>query len=94
VFTGDVVRALGCGGTLVVGEPGTQLETPGWASLLAGERVEAFESAPRYVDELVDHVERTGAGCPTCGSSSSPPTCGGSTPQPAPARSSAPRCGC
>ncbi|MEU7876544.1 condensation domain-containing protein, partial [Dactylosporangium sp. NPDC049140] len=60
VFTGDVVRALAAGGTLVLGEPGAQLDVVSWASLLVAERVEAFESAPRYVDELVSYIERTG----------------------------------
>ncbi|MEU7876480.1 amino acid adenylation domain-containing protein, partial [Dactylosporangium sp. NPDC049140] len=60
VFTGDVVRSLAAGGALVLGEPGAQLDVVLWASLLVAERVEAFESAPRYVDELVSYIERTG----------------------------------
>jgi acyl-coenzyme A synthetase/AMP-(fatty) acid ligase/acyl carrier protein len=64
VFTGDVVRALGAGGTLVLGEPGVQLETPVWWSLLADGQVEAFEAAPRYVDELVEFLRRTGSSLP------------------------------
>ncbi|MFC4047951.1 amino acid adenylation domain-containing protein, partial [Dactylosporangium siamense] len=64
VFTGDVVRALGAGGTLVVGEVGAQLDIPRWCSLLRAQEVQAFESAPRYVDELVDHLERGGLALP------------------------------
>ncbi|MEU7876336.1 amino acid adenylation domain-containing protein, partial [Dactylosporangium sp. NPDC049140] len=64
VFTGDVVRALAAGGTLVIGDVGAQLDTATWHELLTTARVEAFESAPRYVDELVSYVERTGLGLP------------------------------
>ncbi|WP_345007189.1 amino acid adenylation domain-containing protein, partial [Dactylosporangium siamense] len=60
VFTGDVVRALGSGGTLVVGEVGAQLQTAEWFEVLRSSGVQAFESAPRYVDELVDFLERGG----------------------------------
>ncbi|MEU7876222.1 non-ribosomal peptide synthase/polyketide synthase, partial [Dactylosporangium sp. NPDC049140] len=64
VFTGDVVRALAAGGTLVIGDVGAQLDTAAWHGLLTTARVEAFESAPRYVDELVSYVERTGLELP------------------------------
>ncbi|WP_373318977.1 AMP-binding protein, partial [Dactylosporangium siamense] len=53
VFTGDVVRALCSGGTLVLGEPGAQVDPVRFAELLRGSRIEALECAPRYVDGLV-----------------------------------------
>ncbi|MFC6023888.1 amino acid adenylation domain-containing protein, partial [Plantactinospora solaniradicis] len=56
VFTGDVVRALCSGGTLVLGEPGAQLDPGGFARLLAGAGIEALECAPQYVDGLVEFV--------------------------------------
>ncbi|MFI5916524.1 amino acid adenylation domain-containing protein, partial [Dactylosporangium sp. NPDC051541] len=63
VFTGDVVRALCSGGTLVLGEPGAQLDPAVFASTLDG--VEALECAPRYVDALVDYLERSGTSLPS-----------------------------
>ncbi|WP_345144775.1 amino acid adenylation domain-containing protein, partial [Dactylosporangium darangshiense] len=60
VFTGDVVRALGSGGTLVLGAVGLQLSVGEWCAVLAGQRVEAMEVAPRYADALVAHLEDTG----------------------------------
>ncbi len=61
VFTGDVVRALCSGGTLVLGAAGLQLSVPEWAGVLAGSRINALECAPRYADALVDHLEQAGA---------------------------------
>ncbi len=60
VFTGDLVRALASGGCLVLGAVGLQLSTPEWARYLAEARINALECAPRYADELVGHLERTG----------------------------------
>ena len=60
VFTGDLVRALAAGGALVLGRPGLQLEVADWMRLLTESRVGAFECAPRYVDELVEHLAATG----------------------------------
>ena len=60
VFTGDLVRALCSGGTLVVGPVGLQLSVSQWAAVLAGERVNALECAPRYADQLAAHLEHTG----------------------------------
>jgi amino acid adenylation domain-containing protein/non-ribosomal peptide synthase protein (TIGR01720 family) len=60
VFTGDLVRALCSGGTLVVGPVGLQLEVARWAGVLASGRVNALECAPRYADELVGHLDRGG----------------------------------
>ncbi|MFD0579127.1 amino acid adenylation domain-containing protein [Dactylosporangium darangshiense] len=60
VFTGDVVRALGSGGTLVLGAVGLQLSVAEWCAVLVGQRVEAMEVAPRYADALVAHLEDTG----------------------------------
>ncbi|WP_344591679.1 non-ribosomal peptide synthase/polyketide synthase [Actinomadura vinacea] len=58
VFTGDVVRALCSGGTLVLGRVGLQLDVAEWAALMSAERINALESAPRYVDQLVEHGRR------------------------------------
>ena len=60
VFTGDVVRALCSGGTLVLGGATVVLSVAEWAGLLAAEGVGALECAPRYADELVSYL--TGAG--------------------------------
>ena len=60
VFTGDVVRALCSGGVLVLGEVGLQLSTREWAEALSTEQINALECAPRYADELVGELERTG----------------------------------
>ncbi len=60
VFTGDLVRALCSGGCLVLGDVGLQLSTPEWAAYLADARINALECAPRYADDLVDHLERGG----------------------------------
>ncbi|MFD0586372.1 AMP-binding protein, partial [Dactylosporangium darangshiense] len=60
VFTGDVVRALGSGGTLVLGAVGLQLSVGEWCAVLVGQRVEAMEVAPRYADALVAYLEDTG----------------------------------
>jgi amino acid adenylation domain-containing protein len=59
VFTGDLVRALCSGGALVLGDPGLQLSVADWAAFLTAQRINALECAPRYVDELLDHLERT-----------------------------------
>ena len=60
VFTGDLVRALCSGGTLVLGPVGLQLSAGPWAALLARERISALECAPRYADELAAHLDRAG----------------------------------
>ncbi|WP_344672341.1 AMP-binding protein, partial [Catenulispora yoronensis] len=59
VFTGDVVRALCSGGSLVVAPVGLQLSTAEWVETIRRERVNAFECSPRYLDRLVDYVEAT-----------------------------------
>ncbi|MFF0526743.1 AMP-binding protein, partial [Actinomadura nitritigenes] len=64
VFTGDVVRALGSGGVLVLGDPGVVLSVRDWAGLLAAERVGALECAPRYADQLADLVGEAGVRLP------------------------------
>jgi amino acid adenylation domain-containing protein len=61
VFTGDVVRALCSGGSLVLGRVGLQLETAQWAASLSAARINALECAPRYADALVDHLDQAGA---------------------------------
>src|SRR6202034_2452050 len=50
VFTGDLVRALCSGGSLVLGEVGLQVSAPEWAELLSDARVNALECAPRFAD--------------------------------------------
>ena len=60
VFTGDVVRALCSGGTLVLGGARLVLSVRDWAGLLAAERVGALECAPRYADQLAGYLAETG----------------------------------
>ncbi|WP_203737927.1 amino acid adenylation domain-containing protein, partial [Actinoplanes italicus] len=64
VFTADLVRALGTGGTLVLGPVGLQTDTAAFAAELARRRIGAFESAPRYLDQLAGHLAGTGAALP------------------------------
>ncbi|WP_203737922.1 non-ribosomal peptide synthase/polyketide synthase, partial [Actinoplanes italicus] len=64
VFTGDLLRALGSGGTLVIGEPGLQTDVDAFARFLAATRVTAFESAPRYLDQLTEHLAAAGETLP------------------------------
>ncbi|MFC4047500.1 amino acid adenylation domain-containing protein, partial [Dactylosporangium siamense] len=64
VFIGDLVRALCSGGTLVLGDVGLQVSTERWAAVLRDEHIGALECAPRYADELVEHVRRTGQALP------------------------------
>ncbi|MEV1174587.1 amino acid adenylation domain-containing protein, partial [Nonomuraea sp. NPDC049784] len=64
VFTADLVRALCGGGALVIGEVGLQLTTPAWVAELERAKVNAFECAPRFADELVRHLERDGRRLP------------------------------
>jgi amino acid adenylation domain-containing protein len=61
VFTGDVVRGLGGGGGVVVGEPGAQLDAAGFAAVLERDGVQAVECAPQYVDALVEFLAGGGA---------------------------------
>ena len=60
MFTGDVVRALCSGGTLVLGGARLVLSVRDWAGLLAAERVGALECAPRYADQLAGYLDETG----------------------------------
>jgi amino acid adenylation domain-containing protein len=62
VFTGDVVRALGSGGTLVLGGVGLQLSVADWVAVLVERRIGALECAARYADELVEYVAGVGVG--------------------------------
>ncbi len=64
VFTGDVVRALGPGGSVVVGPVGLQLSVPQWAESLARNAVSALECAPRHADALVDYLHHAGTALP------------------------------
>src|SRR3954451_7888790 len=61
VFTGDVVRSLCSGGALVLADVGLQLSVPEWAETLTAYDVNAFECAPRYADQLVEHLAEAGA---------------------------------
>ncbi|MEV1178623.1 amino acid adenylation domain-containing protein, partial [Nonomuraea sp. NPDC049784] len=60
VFTGDVVRALCSGGALILAPTGLQASALNLARTVAEHGVNAFESAPRFVDELMAHLESTG----------------------------------
>ena len=64
VFTGDVVRALGTGGVLVLGDPRAQLSAPAWARLLAASGIGALECAPRYADALAGYLRGNGSRLP------------------------------
>ncbi len=60
VFTGDWVRALGSGGTLVVAPREAVLDPEALADLMARERVEFAEFVPAIVDALMGHLEHAG----------------------------------
>jgi amino acid adenylation domain-containing protein len=60
VFTGDLVRALCAGGTLVLAAPGLRASIPELTETIVRHEVNALELAPRFVDELVEHLEQTG----------------------------------
>ncbi|MFG2169746.1 amino acid adenylation domain-containing protein, partial [Micromonospora chersina] len=64
VFTADLVRALASGGTLVLGAVGLQTDTVNFAAELGRRRIGAFESAPRYLDQLTAHLTATGTTLP------------------------------
>ncbi len=60
VFTGDWVRALGSGGTLVLCPRETLVEPEALHALMEGEGVEFAELVPAVAGRLVDWLERTG----------------------------------
>jgi amino acid adenylation domain-containing protein len=57
VFTGDWVRALTTGGTLVACPRGVLLDPPALADLIRRERIEFLELVPAIADALATHLE-------------------------------------
>jgi amino acid adenylation domain-containing protein len=60
VFTGDWVRALGSGGTLVVCPRETLLDPPALHALMTRERVDFVELVPAVAENLMRHLEESG----------------------------------
>ncbi len=60
VFTGDWVRALGSGGTLVLCPREALLDPSELHRLLADERIDAAEFVPATIEPLMEHMERAG----------------------------------
>jgi amino acid adenylation domain-containing protein len=60
VFTGDWVRALTTGGTLVACPRSVLLDPAELVDLIRRERVECLELVPAIADALADHLERQG----------------------------------
>jgi len=60
VFTGDWVRALTTGGTLVACPRPVLLDPPALADLIRRERIECLELVPALADVLAAHLERQG----------------------------------
>ncbi len=60
VFTGDWIRALTTGGTLVDCPRPVLLDPPALADLIRRERIECLELVPAIADLLAAHLERQG----------------------------------
>ncbi len=60
VFTGDWVRALTTGGTLIACPRPTLLDPKTLANLIRRERIECVELVPAVADALATHLEREG----------------------------------
>src|SRR5258708_7681065 len=60
VFTGDWVRALASGGTLVSCPRETLLDPSGLYELMVRERVDCAEFVPAVVENLIAHLEASG----------------------------------
>ncbi len=60
VFTGDWVRALTTGGTLIACPPQVLLDPEALAELIRRERIECLELVPALAEPLAAHLERTG----------------------------------
>ncbi|MGQ4511287.1 amino acid adenylation domain-containing protein [Streptomyces sp. DW26H14] len=60
VFTGDLVRALCSGGTLVLADRDLVFDTPRLHRTMRAERVDCAEFVPAVVRGLMDHCEREG----------------------------------
>ncbi|HWE39890.1 MAG TPA: amino acid adenylation domain-containing protein, partial [Isosphaeraceae bacterium] len=60
VFTGDLVRALGSGGTLVIAPREVVVDPEALAELMKAEGVAFAEFVPAVVEGLMGHLERTG----------------------------------
>jgi hypothetical protein len=61
VFTGDWVRALTTGGTLVLCPREALLDPPALAALLRDARIDCVELVPAVAEALASELERTGA---------------------------------
>jgi amino acid adenylation domain-containing protein len=61
VFTGDWVRALATGGTLVACPRSILLDPAALAQLIRRERIECLELVPALADALATHLEQQGA---------------------------------
>ncbi|HEY2157934.1 MAG TPA: amino acid adenylation domain-containing protein [Isosphaeraceae bacterium] len=61
VFTGDWVRALGSGGTLVIAPREVVVDPEALADLMIAEDVAFAEFVPAVVEGLMGHLERTGS---------------------------------
>lgn len=60
VFVGDLARALGSGGEMVLCPRETLLQAPQLLDLIRRHRVECAEFVPAVVRSLLDHVDRDG----------------------------------
>ena len=60
VFTGDWVRALTTGGTLVACPRSVLLDPPALADLIKRERIECLELVPAFADALASHLDERG----------------------------------
>ncbi|WP_219539959.1 AMP-binding protein, partial [Nonomuraea guangzhouensis] len=64
VFTGDLIRALTTGGTLILAPTHLHLDTPTWTHTLHTTHTTALETAPRYIDQLTTHLSTTNTNLP------------------------------
>jgi amino acid adenylation domain-containing protein len=60
VFAGDVVRALGTGGALVIAPSGIAGDPAAFANLIANEQIGALELSPFLLRPLLDHLQAAG----------------------------------
>ena len=65
VFTGDLIRALTNGGTLVVCDAETRADPAELCILLARQRITLFESTPGLILPLMEHIRTEGLSLPS-----------------------------
>jgi amino acid adenylation domain-containing protein len=65
VFGGDLLRALVCGGTLVLCPDEVRLDLPALHELMVRERITILESTPGLLLPLLDHARQRGLGFPS-----------------------------